>query len=51
MLERDECGRRIRAAREAAGLTQDQAAARLGVARPSYAQYELGPRAELDIPL
>ena len=44
MLDRDECGRRIKAAREAAGLTQDQAATLLGVKRPSYAQYELGRR-------
>ena len=44
MLDRDKCGRRIKAAREAVGLTQDQAAELLGVKRPSYAQYELGRR-------
>lgn len=44
MLDRSECGRRIRAARQAAGLSQGEAAERLGVKRPSYAQYELGRR-------
>ena len=44
MLDRAECGRRIKAAREAAGLTQDQAAELLGVKRPTFAQYELGRR-------
>jgi transcriptional regulator with XRE-family HTH domain len=44
MLDRSECGRGIRAARRAAGLSQGQAAVRLGVKRPSYAQYELGRR-------
>lgn len=42
MLTREECGRRLRAAREAAGLTQAEVAERLGMKRGSYAQYETG---------
>jgi transcriptional regulator with XRE-family HTH domain len=44
LLDKAECARRLRAAREAAGLTQEKAAEALGVARPSYTQYELGKR-------
>lgn len=44
MLDREECGRRIRAAREAAGLSQEEAAERLGVERATYTQYERGRR-------
>lgn len=44
MIEREECGRRLRAAREQAGLTQEGAAVRLGIGRESYSQYELGRR-------
>jgi transcriptional regulator with XRE-family HTH domain len=43
-IDRDECARRLRAAREATGLTQGQAAERLGWKQGSYAQYELGRR-------
>ncbi len=43
-IDKAECGRRIRAAREATGLSQGEAAARLGVKQGSYAQYELGRR-------
>jgi transcriptional regulator with XRE-family HTH domain len=44
MIEREECAARLRAARKAAGLSQDRAAELLGVKRPSYYQYELGKR-------
>jgi transcriptional regulator with XRE-family HTH domain len=44
MIDEEECGRRLRAAREEAGLTQTEAAARLGWAIPSYTQYERGKR-------
>jgi Zn-dependent peptidase ImmA (M78 family)/transcriptional regulator with XRE-family HTH domain len=39
-----EIGRRLRAAREAAFLTQEQVAARLGLSRSAVAQIELGNR-------
>jgi len=35
-------GARLRAARQAAGLTQVEAAARIGVGRPSLTMWELG---------
>ncbi len=41
----DELGRRLRAARENAGLTQENAAEVLGVTRAAVAQLELGERA------
>lgn len=37
---RTEFGERVRAAREAAGLTQQQVAERLGITQPSYALWE-----------
>jgi len=43
-LSREELGRRVRMAREARGLTQDQVARTLGVSRPTVAQMELGNR-------
>lgn len=39
-----ELGRRLKAAREACGLTQEQVAQRLGVSRPTVTQMELGNR-------
>lgn len=39
-----ELGRRIRAAREACGLTQAEAADHLGVSRPAFVQIEAGKR-------
>src|SRR3990172_962445 len=44
-VDREELGRRIRVAREARGLTQDDVAQHLGVSRPTVAQMELGNRA------
>jgi transcriptional regulator with XRE-family HTH domain len=44
MIDSEECARRLRAAREATGLTQGQAAERLGIKRPTYTQYEVGRR-------
>ena len=38
--ERTEFGERVRAAREAAGLTQQQVADELGITQPSYALWE-----------
>ena len=40
----EELGRRIRAAREACRMTQEQVAERLGVVRPTVAQIEAGKR-------
>lgn len=42
MIDRAEFGHRLRAARSAVGLTQAEAAEKLGVVRESYIQYELG---------
>lgn len=42
MIERIESGRRVKAAREAAGLTQDAAAALLGVTRQQLSKVETG---------
>lgn len=44
-IDQAELGRRIRQAREACGMTQEEVAERLGVSRPSVAQTELGNRA------
>ena len=38
--ERSDFGERVRAAREAAGLSQREVAAQLGIAQPSYALWE-----------
>jgi Zn-dependent peptidase ImmA (M78 family)/transcriptional regulator with XRE-family HTH domain len=46
-----EMGRRLRAARESCGLTQEDVARRLGVSRPTVAQIELGNRAITTIEL
>lgn len=43
-MTREEFGRRFKAAREAAGLTQVEAAARLGIPQPRIAEYESGFR-------
>jgi Zn-dependent peptidase ImmA (M78 family)/transcriptional regulator with XRE-family HTH domain len=43
-ITQEELGRRIRAAREACRLTQDQVAERLGVSRPTVVQIEAGKR-------
>lgn len=44
-ITQEELGRRIRSAREACGLTQEQVAADLDVSRPTVAQIEAGNRA------
>lgn len=44
-IDAAELGRRLRAAREARGLKQDDIAAHLGVSRPTITQIELGNRA------
>jgi Zn-dependent peptidase ImmA (M78 family)/transcriptional regulator with XRE-family HTH domain len=44
-ITQQELGRRIRAARDVCGMTQDDVAARLGVSRPSVVQIEAGNRA------
>ena len=46
-----EMGRRLRAARESCGMTQEDVARRLGVSRPTVAQMELGNRASTSIEL
>ena len=43
-VSQEEIGRRLRAAREAACLTQEQVAARIGLSRSAIAQIELGKR-------
>ena len=50
-VDREELGRRIRVAREARGLTQDDVAQHLGVSRPTVAQMELGNRAVTSLEL
>lgn len=50
-LSQAELGRRIRAAREGCGMTQDQVAQTVGVSRPSVAQIELGNRSVSSIEL
>jgi transcriptional regulator with XRE-family HTH domain len=44
MIEREECGRRLKVAREATGLSQTEAAARLEWKQPTLSQYESGAR-------
>lgn len=44
-IDQAELGRRIRQAREACGMTQEEVAERLGVSRPTVTQIELGNRA------
>jgi Zn-dependent peptidase ImmA (M78 family)/transcriptional regulator with XRE-family HTH domain len=44
-IDQVELGRRLRQAREACGLTQDEIAEHLGVSRPTVALMELGKRA------
>ena len=44
-IDQFELGRRLRQAREACGLTQEEAAEHLGLSRPTVAQTELGNRA------
>lgn len=44
-ITQQELARRLRAARDACGLTQEDVAAQLGVSRPTIAQIELGNRA------
>lgn len=44
-IDQTELGRRLRQAREACGLTQEEVAEQLGVSRPTVAQMELGNRA------
>src|SRR6058998_774762 len=43
-ITQQELGRRIRAAREARGMTQDEVAKRLGLSRPTVVQIEAGNR-------
>lgn len=47
----EELGRRLRVAREARGLTQDDVGKHLGVSRPTVAQMELGNRAVTSLEL
>jgi transcriptional regulator with XRE-family HTH domain len=44
MLTKSKFGKRLRAARDAVGCTQAEAAEVLGVSRGTYAQYEAGRR-------
>lgn len=50
-ITQNELGRRIRAAREACGMTQDQVASVLGLSRPTVVQIEAGNRAVASIEL
>lgn len=50
-ITRDKLGERLREARETAGLTQDQVAAKLGLSRSTIAQMELGRREVTSIEL
>ena len=43
-MDQAELGRRLRQAREACGLTQDDVAQEMGLARATVAQIELGNR-------
>jgi DNA-binding XRE family transcriptional regulator len=43
-ITQQELGRRIRAAREACRMTQDEAARHIGVSRPTFVQIEAGHR-------
>lgn len=47
----EELGKRLRVAREARGLTQDNVAQHLGLSRPTVAQMELGNRAVTSLEL
>jgi Zn-dependent peptidase ImmA (M78 family)/transcriptional regulator with XRE-family HTH domain len=44
-LDREELGRRLKKAREAAGLTQEDVADQLGISRGALAQFETGAKA------
>jgi|SRR5579885_478564 Zn-dependent peptidase ImmA (M78 family)/transcriptional regulator with XRE-family HTH domain len=44
-IDQVELGRRLRRAREACGLTQEEVAEQMGISRPTVAQMELGKRA------
>lgn len=44
-LDKEELGRRLKQAREAVGLTQEDVAARLGISRGALAQFEAGAKA------
>jgi Zn-dependent peptidase ImmA (M78 family)/transcriptional regulator with XRE-family HTH domain len=50
-VSRQELGRRLRVAREARGLTQEEVAEHLDVSRPTVAQMELGNRAVTSLEL
>jgi len=50
-VNQEEIGRRLRAAREAASLTQEQAGGRIGLSRSAIAQIELGNRSVSSIEL
>src|SRR5882724_11613633 len=43
-IHEEELGRRLRQAREATGLTQEEVAGQMGLARPSVVQLEQGKR-------
>ena len=43
-MDREQFGRRFKAARTAAGLTQGAMADQLGISRPRIAEYEAGRR-------
>jgi Zn-dependent peptidase ImmA (M78 family)/DNA-binding XRE family transcriptional regulator len=44
-LDKEELGRRLKKAREAVGLTQEDAAEQLGISRGALAQFEMGAKA------
>lgn len=50
-ITQEELARRLRAAREACGLTQEDVSRHLGVSRPTVAQLELGNRAVTSLEL
>src|SRR5438552_3506218 len=50
-ITQQELGRRIRAAREACRMTQDEASKQLGVSRPTFVQIEAGNRSVSSIEL
>ncbi|BDU74174.1 helix-turn-helix domain-containing protein [Mesoterricola silvestris] len=50
-ITQQELSRRIRAAREASQMTQEEAATQLGVSRPSYVQIEAGNRSVTSLEL
>ncbi len=51
MIDKEELGRRLRAARDQVGLTQEQVAHQLGLSRGALAQIEIGMRAPNSIQL